>query len=96
MNPERYLSNFRGSYHLHSLILIIQYHQTRASFVRLSDIRAVADVCNKVVPNLIYEIRGKRVMLDSDLARLYGVETRALKQAVRRNIGRFPSDFMFE
>ena len=49
-----------------------------------------------VVQNLIYEIRGKRVMLDSDLARLYGVETRALKQAVRRNIGRFPSDFMFE
>ena len=49
-----------------------------------------------VVQNLIYEIRGKRVMLDSDLAKLYGVETRALKQAVRRNIGRFPSDFMFE
>ena len=48
------------------------------------------------VQDLIYEIRGKRVMLDSDLARLYGVETRALKQAVRRNIGRFPNDFMFE
>ena len=48
------------------------------------------------VKNYIYEIRGKRVMLDSDLARLYGVETRALKQAVRRNIGRFPNDFMFE
>ena len=49
-----------------------------------------------LVQDLIYEIRGKRVMLDSDLARLYGVETRALKQAVRRNIGRFPNDFMFE
>ncbi len=44
----------------------------------------------------IYLIRGTRVMLDSDLAELYGVETRVLKQAVRRNIGRFPADFMFE
>ena len=49
-----------------------------------------------VVQSLIHEVRGEKVMLDSDLARLYGVETRALKQAVRRNIGRFPNDFMFE
>jgi len=49
-----------------------------------------------LVQDLIHEIRGKKVMLDSDLARLYGVETRALKQAVRRNITRFPNDFMFE
>lgn len=48
-----------------------------------------------LVQNLIYEIRGKKVMLDSDLAKLYGVETRELKQAVRRNISRFPEDFMF-
>lgn len=46
--------------------------------------------------NLIYEIRGQRVMLDSDLASLYEVETRALNQAVKRNIERFPSDFMFQ
>jgi hypothetical protein len=45
---------------------------------------------------LIYLIRGQKVMLDSDLADLYGVENRALKQAVRRNRNRFPSDFMFE
>lgn len=44
----------------------------------------------------IYLIRGVRVMLDRDLAELYAVETRALKQAVRRNIERFPPDFMFE
>ena len=44
----------------------------------------------------IYLIRGTKVMLDSDLAELYGVETRVLKQAVRRNISRFPADFMFE
>jgi len=43
----------------------------------------------------IHEIRGVRVMLDFDLAKRYEVETRALKQAVRRNIERFPSDFMF-
>ena len=49
-----------------------------------------------IVQNLIYEIRGQRVMLDSDLAKLYGIETRELKQAVRRNIKRFPADFMIE
>ena len=43
----------------------------------------------------ILMIRGQKVMLDRDLAQLYGVETRALNQAVRRNIGRFPEDFMF-
>lgn len=47
------------------------------------------------IQSRIYEIRGQRVMLDFDLAELYQVETRALKQAVRRNIERFPDDFMF-
>ena len=49
----------------------------------------------QVIQNRIYEIRGQRVMLDFDLAELYQVETRALKQAVRRNIERFPEDFLF-
>lgn len=44
----------------------------------------------------IYEIRGLKVMLDFDLAELYEVETRALNQAVKRNIKRFPDDFMFQ
>ena len=44
----------------------------------------------------IHEIRGRKVMLDMDLAKLYEVETRVLKQAVRRNMERFPEDFMFE
>ena len=44
----------------------------------------------------IYLIRGQKVMLDRDLAQLYGVETKVLKQQVRRNINRFPEDFMFE
>ncbi len=51
---------------------------------------------DEVVMNKIYLIRGQKVMLDRDLAELYGVETRVLKQAVRRNSERFPQDFMFE
>jgi flagellar capping protein FliD len=50
----------------------------------------------KTIASFIYFIRGEKVMLDTDLAKLYNVETRVLKQAVRRNIKRFPSDFMFE
>lgn len=48
------------------------------------------------IRNYIYEIRGQQVMLDRDLAKLYGVETKRLNEAVRRNIERFPDDFMFE
>ena len=48
------------------------------------------------IKNSIHEIRGENVMLDMDLAKLYEVETKALKQAVRRNIDRFPEDFMFQ
>jgi hypothetical protein len=44
----------------------------------------------------IFEIRGKRVMIDSDLANLYEVETKVLNQAVKRNLARFPEDFMFQ
>jgi hypothetical protein len=49
-----------------------------------------------VIQSKIYEIRGARVMLDFDLAELYRVETRALNQSVKRNLKRFPSDFMFQ
>ncbi len=48
------------------------------------------------ISSAIYLIRGQRVMLDQDLANLYGVETKRLKEQVRRNIERFPEDFMFE
>ena len=48
------------------------------------------------ITSKIYIVRDTRVMLDRDLAELYGVETRTLKQAVRRNLKRFPADFMFE
>ena len=50
----------------------------------------------QAIQNKIYEIRGQRVMLDFDLSAMYGVETRALNQAVRRNVKRFPEDFMFQ
>lgn len=51
---------------------------------------------NNQIENLIYLIRGERVMLDHDLAELYQVETKALIQAVQRNRSRFPDDFMFQ
>lgn len=50
----------------------------------------------KSIQSRIYEIRGERVMLDFDLATLYEVETKVLNQAVKRNIQRFPEDFMFQ
>ena len=50
----------------------------------------------ELIANKIYLIRGIKVMLDRDLAELYGVETKRLKEQVRRNIERFPEDFMFE
>ena len=49
----------------------------------------------EIIEQKIFLIRGQKVMLDWDLAQLYGVETRVLNQAVRRNIDRFPADFMF-
>ena len=50
----------------------------------------------QIIQGKIYEFRGYRIILDKDLAELYQVETKALKQAVKRNPERFPSDFMFE
>ena len=50
----------------------------------------------ELIKNSILEIRGKKVMLDMDLAKIYEVETKRLKESVRRNIHRFPEDFMFE
>jgi hypothetical protein len=50
----------------------------------------------ETISNKIYFIRNQKVMLDRDLAILYGIETKVLKQAVKRNLSRFPEDFMFE
>jgi hypothetical protein len=51
---------------------------------------------DEIIMNKIYLIRDQKVMTDRDLAELYGVETKVLKQQVKRNIERFPGDFMFE
>lgn len=53
-------------------------------------------ITDELVMNKIYLIRGQKVMLDRDLAELYGVETKVLNQAVKRNSDRFPADFMFQ
>ena len=54
------------------------------------------DLTTSEIVEKIYVIKGMKVMLDKDLAEMYGVETKRLKEAVRRNISRFPDDFMFE
>jgi len=51
---------------------------------------------NEYLEQKIYQVRGQKVMLDSDLAELYGVETRVLNQAVKRNLERFPASFMLQ
>jgi hypothetical protein len=53
-------------------------------------------VQNKEIQNLIYSIRGIEIMLDSDLAVMYGVETKVFNQAVKRNLDRFPENFRFQ
>jgi len=62
----------------------------------MSEQQNILTIPDEVVMNKIYLIKDQRVMLDQDLAELYGVETKVLKQQVRRNIESFPSDFMFE
>lgn len=56
----------------------------------------VASPADAAIKGRIHLVRGQKVMLDRDLAELYGVETKQLKRQVRRNMGRFPEDFMFE
>ncbi|MBL0328110.1 MAG: ORF6N domain-containing protein [Bacteroidetes bacterium] len=58
--------------------------------------KAVVKVPDEIIMNQIYYIRGQKVMLDKDLADLYDVDTRNLNKAVKRNIKRFPDDFMFQ
>ncbi len=62
----------------------------------MSKTNKIITVPSERIENKIFLIRGKKVMMDKDLAELYGVETRALNQAVKRNIERFPEEFMFQ
>lgn len=56
----------------------------------------IIEITNEMVVNMIHEIRGQKVMLDFELAALYGYETRAFNQQIKRNIDRFPEEFMFK
>ena len=56
----------------------------------------MSEITSKIIEQMIYVVRGQNVMLDSDLADLYEVETRYLNKAVKRNIKRFPADLMFQ
>lgn len=62
----------------------------------MSPTRATDTLALQKIAPLIYEIRSERVILDADLARIYGVDTRSLIQGVKRNVDRFPSDFCFQ
>ena len=71
--------------------------KTKAEETQLMELEVTnCNLKNINIEAMIRVVRGVQVMLDSDLAMLYGVETRELNQAVKRNIGRFPSDFMFQ
>ena len=63
---------------------------------KLSAKNEIAPVTDNVIRSLIYTIRGQQVMIDSDLAMLYQVETRRLNESVKRNIARFPESFCFQ
>ena len=79
-------------------VTICDLHFLINIFVNFSstDMTKKIAIPDEVIITKIYLIRGQKVMMDRDLAELYGVETRTLKQAVRRNEERFPKDFMFE
>lgn len=64
-------------------------------YCRLTPVSDTEPLSPQIEP-LIYQVRGYQVMLDSDLARLYGVDTRRLNEQVKRNLERFPEDFMFQ
>ena len=61
-----------------------------------TDNSELVPISNNVIQSLIYTVRGQQVMLDSDLAMLYQVETRRLNENVKRNIARFPESFCFQ
>ncbi len=68
----------------------------KVSFPNMKHTKELAIIPKERIVSRIFLIRGKKVMLDSDLAELYGVETKSLNRAVKRNIERFPADFMFQ
>lgn len=74
----------------------LSYIYLRTKPITMAKKELQALVTEQKILNRIYVVRGEKIMLDRDLAELYGIETRVLKQAVKRNMERFPKDFMFE
>lgn len=72
------------------------FEVTNCDLKRFPMTKALTRVSLERIAEVIYLIRGERVILDRDLAALYEVQTKALNQAVRRNLDRFPPDFMFQ
>lgn len=73
------------------LLLTLHFEINKRSYLILGKMNDI-----EIIRSKIYEIRGQNVMLDRNLAEMYGVETRAINQAVKRNSSRFPDDFMFQ
>lgn len=71
-----------------------EYYLSKKTVMAKQELQVL--VTEQKILNRIYVVRGEKVMLDRDLAELYGVETKRLKETVKRNINRFPKDFMFE
>lgn len=72
------------------------YSYFKMKFTAVTATDTVSTIPTENIGRHIYFIRGQKVMLDSDLAELFGVETKVLVQSVKRNLKRFPSDFMFQ
>jgi hypothetical protein len=91
MNIKLYILILTGKFQVHDLELTNCDLKMNIEYSNKTWLMELLTIQNKV-----FTVRGKKVMLDFDLAQMYEVETRALKQAVRRNLERFPEDFMFE
>ncbi len=76
-----------------NLLLFLRHIYLNLNKMTKTNLPSIPD---EIIISKIYLVRGKKVMIDRDLAELYGVETKRLKEAVKRNIRRFPEDFMFE
>jgi hypothetical protein len=103
-NPLRFSAAVFSVFHtsfsekLRLKILVFSAFRFLALYIYIKPIymKATKDLVKRTDDSLIYVIRGQKVMLDEDLARIYGVETRRLNEQVKRNLDRFPKDFMFQ
>jgi hypothetical protein len=88
---EKAAADFRLQFYL-----AVPKFRELSSWHKTCHFEPIPRISNVNIEALIYLVRGQRVMMDYDLAALYGVETKVLNQAVKRNISRFPPDFRFQ